>query len=315
MNILVTGGAGFIGSSLCQFLKSPTNHITIIDNFDDFYDPKIKEANIKELLQDGCVLHRLDVKQINQIGKKNFDIIVHLAGKGGVRPSIKNPQSYIDANIVGTQSVLDFAKDNGIKKLIFASSSSVYGNNKKQPFSENDVVNHPISPYAFTKRACESLNHTYHHLYGLDIINLRFFTVYGPKQRPDLAIYKFTRLIKEGKEISQYGDGSNARDFTYIDDILQGINGAINYLINNKNIFEIVNLGNNHPIKLNHLINTIKNNLSEEIKIKYLPMQPGDVDITYADISKAKRLFNYNPKTSFEEGIQKFINWYESEVV
>ena len=234
-----------------------------------------------------------------------------MAGKAGVRPSIEDPQGYIRSNIVATQNILDMMKKKGIKKLAFASSSSVYGNTKETPFHEEQEVSNPISPYAFTKKACELINYTYHSLHGLDIINMRFFTVFGPRQRPDLAIHKFTKLILNGAEIPMFGDGSTSRDYTYYEDTVAGIVGAINYLSEHENVYETVNLGNNKPVKLTDMISSIEKAAEVKAKIKQLPMQPGDVDITFANISKAKSLFGYDPKYSFEDGVKNFVDWFK----
>lgn len=310
MRILVTGAAGFIGSHLCERLIAQEVHVTGLDNFDEFYGRDIKEANIADLLQCGnfkfiegdirdaeCVESILDEDEI--------ETIVHLAAKAGVRPSIEDPVGYQDVNINGTVVVLEAARKAGIKKFIFGSSSSVYGNNKKVPFSESDSVDFPISPYAATKKAGELLCHTYSHLYGIDITCLRFFTVYGPRQRPDLAIHKFSKLIEAGKPIPVYGDRSMQRDFTYIDDIIDGTVAAIN----NCEGYEIYNLGESKPMRLDELIMEIEKALGKKAAINRLPMQPGDVYQTYADVTKAKGGFGYEPKTEFADGLAKFVRW------
>lgn len=316
-HIIVTGCAGFIGSHLTEKLLALGHQVTGIDNFDPFYDVAVKKQNLSYFIEHPAFRFlELDLANRVQLFDKvteRADLIVHLAGKAGVRPSIDDPMAYITANVVATQNVLDLMKERGIVKMAFASSSSVYGNCKETPFHEEMDVSTPISPYAATKKTCELINHTYHHLYGLDIINMRFFTVFGPRQRPDLAIHKFTRLIREGKAISMFGDGSTARDYTYIEDTLSGITGAINYLLNNENVFETVNLGNNHPVKLRDMITAIYDATSETPNIKQLPMQPGDVDITFADISKAKKLFNYQPAFDFNEGVKQFVAWYDQK--
>ena len=313
--LLITGAAGFIGSNLSEFFLESGYHVTGIDNFDTFYDRKIKEENISNCLSHpNFLFHETDITDSDQLKKvsSKIDVVIHIAAKAGVLPSIKNPMAYISNNIIGTQYLLEWMRANEIKKMLFASSSSIYGNNIKVPFSESDVVDNPISPYAFTKKSCELLNHSYHHLFGFDIINLRFFTVYGPRQRPDLAIHKFVKLISENQPVPMYGDGSSARDYTYITDTISGINGALNYLQNNKNIFEIVNLGNHRPVKLSDLIFTIYELMGVAPNVKHLPMQPGDVDVTFADISKAEKLFGYSPETKLKEGLAKFINWYQT---
>lgn len=313
----ITGGAGFIGSTLTERLLKEGNKVVTIDNFCDYYDPKIKEKNVKEFLDNenyklyrGDIRNRADIKRI--LDENNIDVIMHLAAMAGVRPSIEDPLLYQEVNGIGTQNLLEEAKLHNIKSLVLASSSSVYGNTKEVPFREDMIVDYAISPYAATKKANEVMAHVYHKLNNMNIIMLRFFTVYGPKQRPDLAINKFTRLMLEGKEIPMYGDGSTSRDYTYVDDIVDGICKSCDYVMNNDNVYEIINLGSNSPISLKEMINTIGNVLNVKPIIKELPMQPGDVDRTYASIEKAKSLINYSPKTSFEEGIKKFVEWYRN---
>ncbi|MBL7790090.1 MAG: GDP-mannose 4,6-dehydratase [Chitinophagales bacterium] len=311
-SILVTGCAGFIGSHLTEFLlkKYPEDTIFGVDNFDDFYSKDLKEKNLlKSISHSNFKFYELDLRDTSSYSKlPNCEVIVHLAAKAGVRPSIQNPLAYIDYNITATQQLLEWMKDNQMSKLVFASSSSIYGNNKKVPFSETDNVDHPISPYAFTKKACELLTHTYYHLYGFSVINLRFFTVFGPRQRPDLAINKFVSSIMANEEIEMYGDGSTARDYTYIADIVEGISNAIDY-VQNHNCYETINLGNSNPIRLTTLIETIEMELKKKAKILARPMQEGDVDITFADIDRAKNLLSYQPKISIKEGIRQFIEW------
>ena len=315
-NIIVTGCAGFIGSHLCERLLKDGSFVIGIDNFDPFYSRSVKEKNINKFRNNtNFKFLEFDLSNKEDLYKllkgTKVDLIIHLAGKAGVRPSIENPESYIRANIISTQNILSFMKDNGIKKLAFASSSSIYGNTKDTPFNEEQNVNKPISPYAFTKKACELLNYTYHALYDIDILNLRFFTVFGPRQRPDLAIHKFTKLIINNQEIPMFGDGTTSRDYTYFEDTINGICLSAEYLFNHKNVYEIINLGNNHPVKLLYLIATIEKATGKKAKIKQLPMQSGDVDITYANIDKAKKLLGYQPKYSFEEGINNFVIWYK----
>lgn len=312
----ITGGAGFIGSTLSQKLLEKGNKVVVIDNFCDFYSPKIKENNIKELAKDSNFkLYRTDIrdrKAMKKIFDENkIDVVMHLAAMAGVRPSIENPILYQEVNCMGTQNLLEEMKLHDVKNGVFASSSSVYGNCKEVPFKENMIVDYAISPYAATKKANEVMAHVYHKLYDMNIIMLRFFTVYGPKQRPDLAINKFTRLMLEDKEIPMFGDGTTSRDYTYVDDIVEGIIKSCEYTLNNKNVYEILNIGNSSPTSLKKMIEIIAKNLNVEPKIKQLPMQPGDVDRTYADISKAKKLIGYEPKTTFEEGIKKFVEWYK----
>ncbi|MCH2215516.1 MAG: GDP-mannose 4,6-dehydratase [Flavobacteriales bacterium] len=312
--ILVTGAAGFIGSHLCEYLLEQGHTVYGIDNFDPFYDRKIKERNIESFRNhERFGFFEVDLTDVDKLQRMpSFDVAVHLAGKAGVRPSIEAPQDYIDANITATLNVLELCRSKECSKIAFASSSSIYGNSKHIPFIEQGVEYEPISPYAFSKRSCELLNHTYHHLYNLNILNLRFFTVYGPRQRPDLAIHKFAKLLSRGESIPMFGDGSTSRDYTFVADTISGINGAITYLNENENVFEIINLGNNQPVKLSELIDGISAAFGIEPKIDQLPMQPGDVDITYASIDKAKKLFGYDPKTSIDEGLEKFVEWFRS---
>ena len=314
--IMVTGCAGFIGSHLSEKLLKSGHQVIGVDNFDPFYDRQIKERNLSGFI--GHPAFRFieaDLADFTELNKKllhdQIDVIVHLAGKAGVRPSIENPQGYIRANITATQNILDLMESKGIKKLAFASSSSIYGNTKETPFHEEQDVNKPISPYAFTKKACELINFTYHALYGLDVINLRFFTVFGPRQRPDLAIHKFTKLILNGEEIPMFGDGNTSRDYTYYEDTVSGIEGAINYLQGHEQVYEIINLGNNQPVRLTDMIAAIEKACGIKANIKQLPMQPGDVDITFANIGKAKSLLGYDPQYSFEEGVKNFVDWYK----
>lgn len=313
---LITGGAGFIGSSLSERLIKEGNRVVAIDNFCDFYNPTIKENNVKELIKNSNFkLYRNDIRDRESVKKifeeNNIDIVMHLAAMAGVRPSIENPVLYQEVNCMGTQNILEEMKAHNVKNLVMASSSSVYGNCKEVPFKENMIVDFAISPYAATKKANEVMTHVYHKLFDMNVIMLRFFTVYGPKQRPDLAINKFTRLMLEDKEIPMFGDGTTSRDYTYIDDIVDGIIRSCNYVENNNDVYEILNLGNSSPVSLKEMINTIGQAIGVNPKIKQLPMQPGDVDRTFADISKAKKLIGYNPKTSFKEGIENFVKWYK----
>lgn len=313
---LITGGAGFIGSTLADALLMANNKVVVVDNFCDFYNPQIKEKNVeKSLNNQNYKLYRIDIRNkegLETIFSENkIDCVIHLAAMAGVRPSIENPILYQDVNGMGTQNILEISHKYNVRNLVMASSSSVYGNCQEVPFKETFVVDYAISPYAATKKANEVMAHVYHHLYNMNIIMLRFFTVYGPKQRPDLAINKFTRLMLAGEEIPMFGDGSTSRDYTYIDDIVDGIIKSTEYVFNNENVYEIINIGNSSPISLKEMIYTIGEVLNITPKIKQLPMQPGDVDKTYADISKAKKLLNYEPKTSFKEGITKFVEWYK----
>jgi len=307
--IFITGAAGFIGSNLVDSLLTTGKQIMGIDNFDPFYNRSIKENNIKDALKnprfnfiEGDVRDPLFIEDC--LTKFRPEIIVHLAAKAGVRPSILNPLEYFDVNVIGTLNLLEVMKKNGIKKMIFASSSSVYGNNTKFPFSESDNVDYPISPYAASKKAGELLCYTYHHLYKFDIFCLRFFTVYGPRQRPDLAINKFARALLNGEDIFLYGDGSTSRDYTHIDDIIQGIKGAID----NLREYEIINLGESNGISLINLVSILEKYSKRKAKLTYLPMQEGDVILTFADISKAKRMVNYMPGVDIETGIMNYIN-------
>lgn len=313
---LITGGAGFIGSHLVEKLLKDGNKIIVIDNFCDFYNSKIKENNIEEFIKNSNVkLYKEDIRNkagINKIFEENnIDVVVHLAGMVGVRTSIENPCLYEEINCLGTQNLLEEMKVHNVKNLVMASSSSVYGNCKQIPFREDMIVDFAISPYAATKKANEVMTHVYHTLFGFNVMMLRLFTVYGPKQRPDLAISKFTTLMLNNYEIEMYGDGTTARDYTYIDDIIDGIVKSCNYVIENKNVYEIINLGNSSPVALKDMISIIAKTLRVNPKIKQLPMQPGDVDITFADITKAKELIGYEPKVSFEEGIERFVKWYK----
>ena len=314
MKALVTGAAGFIGSHLSERLIKGGWAVVGLDNFDPFYSREIKESNVAWLgRQDGFELVEGDIRDSGCVEgilqKGGFDMIVHLAAKAGVRPSIDDPVGYQDVNVKGTVVILEAAKKFGIKKLVFASSSSVYGNNKKVPFAESDNVDFPISPYAATKKACELICYTYSHLYNIDMSLLRFFTVYGPRQRPDLAIHKFARLIEDGKPIPVFGDGSMRRDFTYIDDIIDGVVASMD----NCRGYEIYNLGESRPVRLDELICAIENALGKKAIINRLPQQPGDVDQTFADVSKAKEKLAYNPDTLIEDGLTKFVEWFRNK--
>ena len=314
---LITGGAGFIGSSLADKLLENNCKVLVIDNFCNFYDPKIKEENIKEaLLNPNYKLYRGDIRDLELLDKifseNKIDAVIHLAAMAGVRPSIEDPILYQEVNCMGTQNLLETMKKYNVLNLVMASSSSVYGNNKTVPFKETDIVDFAISPYAATKKANEVMTHVYHKLFNFNVIMLRFFTVYGPRQRPDLAINKFTQLMLNNEKIPMFGDGLTSRDYTYIDDIVFGIEKSIQYTEENKNVYEIINLGNSSPITLLSMINIIGRVVGINPQIEKLPMQPGDVERTYADISKAKKLLGYNPKTSFEKGIENFVIWYKN---
>ena len=316
MKYFITGVAGFIGSSLAERLLNEGHEVVGIDNFCDFYDPKIKENNVKLLNENvSFKLYRADIRDMAAIEKifseNNIDVVVHLAAMAGVRPSIANPVLYQEVNCVGTQNILETMKKHNVLKLVMASSSSVYGNCKEVPFKENMVVDFAISPYAATKKANEVITHVYHKLFNMNVIMLRFFTVYGPKQRPDLAINKFTRLMLEGKSIPMFGDGSTSRDYTYITDIVDGIVRSTEYVLKNNDVYEILNLGNSSPVSLIEMIQTIGRAVGVEPSIERLPMQAGDVERTYADVTKAKELIGYEPKVTFEQGIENFVNWYK----
>ena len=313
---LITGAAGFIGSHLADKLLNEGNKVIVVDNFCDFYNPEIKENNVKHNLSNpNYKLYRADIRDRNELAKvfneNKIDVVIHLAAMAGVRPSIDNPIYYQEVNCVGTQNILEEMKLHNIKKLVMASSSSVYGNCKEVPFKENMIVDFAISPYAATKKANEVMTHVYHKLFDFNVIMLRFFTVFGPRQRPDLAINKFTRLMLNNEPIPMFGDGTTSRDYTYIDDIVDGIIRSCNYVENNNDVYEILNLGNSSPVSLKEMINTIAEVLNKTPNIQELPMQPGDVERTFADISKAKKLIGYNPKTSFKEGIENFVKWYK----
>lgn len=317
MTFLITGAAGFIGSSLADKLLSQGNIVYGIDNFDPYYSKEIKKQNIKLALQNSNYhfsnIDILDKDLLTSLfASAHPDFIIHLAAKAGVRPSIANPVGYEKANFIGTGNIMEAAKENGINNLIIASSSSVYGNNKKIPFSETDSVDRPISPYAATKKATELLGYVYHHLYNENLIFLRFFTVYGPRQRPDLAINHFMKATINGEPIHIYGDGETARDYTFIDDIVDGIIKSAQYLESNKSVYEIINLGSNRPIKLREMVETIAEVAGKSPIIIHDPMQPGDVDITFADISKAQKLLGYKPSISFKDGIKSFYKWFVS---
>ena len=312
MKVLVTGGAGFIGSHLCERLIKNEDSVYCIDNFNTYYDPAIKKNNIKLLLNnsqyvltDGDIL---DEKLLDRIFDENeFDVIIHLAARAGVRPSVEQPKLYQEVNIRGTMNLLEKANQYNIKKFILASSSSVYGNNKKTPFSESDFVDNPISPYAATKKACELLGYTYHSLYNISVSCLRFFTVYGPRQRPDMAIHKFAKLIFNNEPINIYGDGSAQRDFTYITDIINGIISSVERCDG----YNVYNLGESQVIQLMDLVKLIENNLGKKATIIKHPPQPGDIKITYADVSKAKKELDYKPSVNIEDGIYKFVQWFK----
>jgi len=309
MHFLVTGGAGFIGSHLVESLLSQGHQVTIFDDFNDYYDPQIKHNNISSFANQIQVVEgdiRDAVLVERTFARNTFDSVIHLAARAGVRPSIVDPKLYFTTNIDGTFNLLDACRYHNVNHFILASSSSVYGVNKKVPFAEGDLIERTISPYAATKLSCEQICSNYSNLFDIRTACLRFFTVYGPRQRPDLAIAKFTKKIKEGAPIDRYGDGSTARDYTFVEDIISGINAAIQY---DAKDFDIFNLGGSATTTLSELISMIEKAVGKEAIINQMPDQPGDVPRTYADISKSKELLDYNPQTPIAEGIQKYVDW------
>ncbi|MFD0696380.1 GDP-mannose 4,6-dehydratase [Paenibacillus sp. GCM10027628] len=318
--IVVTGGAGFIGSHLCEALLDSGHKVINIDSFNDYYDPQIKRNNVKDAMRqlseidtDRYVIEEGDIRDTAFLKKvfdqNQVDTIVHLAAYAGVRPSIENPVLYTDVNINGTVNLLEVCKQYNINKFVFASSSSVYGNHAHVPFSEKDAVDSPISPYAATKKAGELLCYTYHRLYKINTACLRFFTVYGPRQRPDLAIHKFARLILDGQSIPFYGDGSTERDYTYIDDIIDGVMKTIEWVHQGTDKYEVFNLGESNTVSLSKMVKTIEVCVDKQAILNKMPLQPGDVNRTYADVSKSKEILGYDPRTSFEDGVNKFVSW------
>lgn len=314
MNYLVTGGAGFIGSHLVERLLAEGHRVICLDNFDDFYDPALKRRNLTQPLKDSkfCLVEG-DLRDEDLLHKlfpeEKIEIVAHLAARAGVRPSIENPLLYADVNIRGTLNLLEACKKYKVRRVVFASSSSVYGNNLKVPFAEEDPVDNPISPYAATKKAGELICHTYHHLYGMDIACLRYFTVYGPRQRPEMAIHQFTRLIAEEKKVTLFGDGSSRRDYTYIGDAIEGTIAALG----REHGYEIYNIGESQTTSLAQLVQWIEEQLKKKARVEYLPAQPGDVERTYADIRKAIERLGYRPRTDIREGLARFIRWYIEE--
>src|SRR6266403_222123 len=310
MRILVTGGAGFIGSHLVENLLTGGHEVIIVDDFNDYYDPQIKHSNIAGFAKDVTVCH-VDLRESDSVrtvfDREKVDVIVHLAARAGVRPSIQYPRLYYDTNVIGTLHLLEAARVTGVERFVFASSSSVYGASKTIPFSEDEHLTQTLSPYAATKVAGEFLCSTYSHLYNLRVVALRYFTVYGPRQRPDLAIHQFTRRIYAGQPIDQFGDGTTRRDYTYVDDVIHGTMAAFQY---EGPLFDIFNLGESDTIQLKDLIVAIENVLGKKAKINRLPEQPGDMPLTCADISKARKLLGYKPTTRLSEGLPRFINWF-----
>jgi UDP-glucuronate 4-epimerase len=313
-HVLITGGAGFIGSHLSRRLLENGDRVTCLDLFDDFYDPALKRSNVAPFLprrsyslvegdiRDEALLEKL-------FAEARFDQVVHLAARAGVRPSIEQPLLYQDVNVRGTTAILEACRRHDVRQVMFGSSSSVYGNNRKVPFAEEDPVEEPISPYAATKRAGELLAFTYHHLYGLDISCLRFFTVFGPAQRPEMAIHKFARAIHEGRPVTMFGDGSMRRDFTYVDDIVQGVLAAMEKVRG----YRIYNLGESRTTTVAELIELVGQALGRTPEIQRLPPQPGDVEVTYADIRRAREELGYSPQVDVPEGIRRFIAWFLGE--
>ncbi|MET0648278.1 MAG: GDP-mannose 4,6-dehydratase [Pyrinomonadaceae bacterium] len=313
-NVLVTGGAGFIGSHLvARLLAEGQWRVVVVDDFNDFYDPALKRRNVEPHLgRADFALRAADIRDraaLDEVfAETRFDVIVHLAARAGVRPSLAEPVLYTETNINGTVNLLELARAHGVRQFVFGSSSSVYGENEKVPFAEDDPVNRPISPYAATKAAGELLCHTYSHLFGLRCIALRFFTVYGARQRPDLAIHKFARLISEGQPIPVFGDGTTRRDYTFVEDIVAGVRAAMDYEASD---YEVVNLGGSRTVSLSELIALLERELGRKARIDRQPPQPGDVPQTYADVTKARRLLGYDPQTPIEEGIRRFVEWFK----
>ena len=315
MHYLVTGGAGFIGSHVCERLLRSGHAVTVLDDLNPFYDPAIKRRTLENLRALGGQFQfvEADLTDAATVSKlfagSQFDQVIHLAARAGVRPSLAEPALYQRVNVEGTVNILEAARLNGGRKLVIASSSSVYGVNAKVPFAESDPIFQAISPYAASKLACEALGHSYHHVYGLEIVMLRFFTVYGPRQRPDLAIHKFAQLIASGRPIPVFGDGSTARDYTYVDDIVAGVLAASERQFG----YEVFNLGESQTVTLARLIELLEAALGKPAIIDRQPLQPGDVPITFADISKARRLLGYNPQTKIDVGIPRFVEWFNNQ--
>ena len=316
MRVLITGGAGFIGSHVTDVLLRRGDEVVCLDNFNDYYDPRRKWRNVAPFADlPGYRLCEGDIRSEDDLlavfGAEKIDKVLHIAAMAGVRCSINNPVLYSAVNVAGTSNVLEMARRHEVRNFVFASSSSVYGARSQAPFREDEAVDYPISPYAATKRAAELLTYTYHHLFGLNCTSLRFFTVYGPKGRPDMAPYLFTRWIFEGKELTMFGDGSSRRDYTYIDDIVSGVLAALDADLP----FEIINLGNSQTVPLKEFISVVENAVGKQARIVQAKTQPGDVPLTSADIQKARRLLGYNPQTDIREGMDRFVDWYRREVL
>jgi len=323
MTILVTGGAGFIGSHLCERLLSLGHDLAVVDNFNDFYDPAVKRRNFGEVEETarrlGRNLHLCegDIRDIPFLDRVCRDAspeaVIHLAAMAGVRPSIERPRLYAEVNLNGTLNLLEASRSAGVRRVLFASSSSVYGNNPKVPFAESDPVDNPISPYAATKKGAELLCHTWHHLHGISIACLRFFTVYGPRQRPDLAIHKFARMLGSGRPLPIFGDGTTSRDYTYIDDIIDGVVRALEWTAGSSPRYDIFNLGESRPVELRRLVAVLEQAMGVPAKREQLPMQAGDVERTCADLTKSSAVLGYRPTTEIEEGIARFVAWYREQ--
>ena len=318
-SILLTGGAGFIGSHLAEALLKQGAQLVIVDNLNEFYPSSRKRVNLEEVRRAGSFnFEQADIRDHAQMQaiftRYRPSVVIHLAALAGVRPSIEQPLEYERVNIAGTANILELCREFRVSKLIFGSSSSVYGATSVAPFSESHLELRPISPYAATKLANELMCFTYAHLFGLPSICLRFFTVYGPRQRPDLAIHKFTALLEAGKPLPVFGDGSTGRDYTYVDDIVDGILRSIDHAPSDPGgaPFTVFNLGNSHPVKLTELIDLIEQATGRKAVRQQKPMQPGDVPLTWADISKSTRLLGYQPKTELAAGLKRFVSWYRS---
>lgn len=319
-SILVTGCAGFIGSHLAERLLRDGHRVIGLDNFDPFYDRARKQQNLAACrAHPRFSFHEADLRHgpdalVDALPADPVEVVVHLAAKAGVGPSVREPVAYLETNVIGTTHLLEWMRHRGIGKLFFASSSSVYGNTAERPFREDmNLLAASISPYAASKLSGEQLTYTYHHLYGLDVLNARFFTVYGPRQRPDLAIHKFVRLLRAGEAIPVFGDGTTARDYTYVLDTVQGIAQGIGYLLTHAGVYETINLGNNRPVPLLELIQAVGQAVGHAPRLTFEPMQAGDVDVTYADISKARRLLGYAPQTPLADGLAEFVRWLETQ--
>jgi len=316
MSVLVTGAAGFIGSHVCEALLEEGADVVGLDSFDDFYDPAAKERNLDRALgQAAFRLVRGDIRDPEALDALpgGIDVVVHLAARAGVRPSIEQPALYADVNLMGTVRLLAWARARGVRRFVFASSSSVYGNNEKVPFSESDAVDNPISPYAATKKAGELICHAAAHLDGIAVACLRFFTVYGPRQRPDLAVHKFARILRDGGEIPMFGDGTTSRDYTYVDDTVAGVVGALRWVGGEESTYRIFNLGNHRTVALSDMIRILGEEMGVEPRIRQLPMQPGDVLRTYADIGRAAEELGYRPETDFRDGVKRFLEWFSGQ--